>query len=98
MKNNNLIVPIELSQTFIESYQSVFYNLAKESIEKAQEGFSQKQFMNKKEAAAYLGVSFNTFQKIEKMGLPIIEIDGVTLIKKQDIDEFLNDHKKVLKK
>lgn len=93
MRANTLMIPVELSESFLETYQGMFLNLARESIEKAQEGFSHKQYMNKKEAAQYIGISFNTFQKLEKRGLPIIEIDGVMLVKKQDIDEFLNTYK-----
>lgn len=53
----------------------------------------EKPYMNKKEAAEYIGVSFNTFRKFERMGLPIIEVDGTLLVKKEDIDVFLEKNK-----
>lgn len=56
-------------------------------------GSIDKPYMNKKEAAEYIGVSFNTFRKFERMGLPIIEVDGILLVKKEDIDEFLEKNK-----
>lgn len=49
--------------------------------------------MNKKEAAQYIGISFNTFQRLERMGLPVIDVDGIKLVKKEDIDSFLENYK-----
>lgn len=93
MQSNSLMIPVEFNQAFLKSYQSMFIELAKDSIEQAREGIFHKQYMNKKEAAQYIGVSFNTFQKLEKNGLPIIQIDGIMLVKKDDIDIFLNNYK-----
>ncbi|MCM3382132.1 helix-turn-helix domain-containing protein [Shouchella rhizosphaerae] len=71
--------------------------MAKKIVEKVQLDSEVKPYMNKKEAAQSIGVSFNTFQKLKKMGLPIIEIDGIRLVRKQDIDNFLEKHKNAVK-
>ncbi|MFJ7890746.1 helix-turn-helix domain-containing protein [Lysinibacillus xylanilyticus] len=55
--------------------------------------YNQKLYMNKKEASQYIGVSFNTLQKFIDKGMPVIEVDGVKLISKRDIDEFLEKKK-----
>lgn len=96
MKENMVMLPVEVSKEFTEFYEKLFVSLAKETVERVKDGFSQKQYMNKKEAAYYIGVSFNTFQKLERMGLPIIEIDGIKLVSKQDIDSFLDSHKQII--
>lgn len=96
MKENVMMLPIEISKEFVDSYQALLLDIARESVDKVREGFSEKEYMNKKEASEYIGISFNTFQKLERMGLPVIEIDSVMLVKRQDIDEFLNAHKSVI--
>lgn len=93
MKENMVMLPVQISKEFTEFYENLLFNLANEAVEKVKNGMLQKKYMNKKEAARYIGVSFNTFQKIEKLGLPIIEVDGIKLVSKQDIDEFLENHK-----
>ncbi|WP_157821136.1 helix-turn-helix domain-containing protein [Macrococcoides caseolyticum] len=50
--------------------------------------------MNKKQAAEYLGVSFNTLKKFVENGLPIIEVSGIQMIRKKDIDNFMESNKK----
>ncbi|UNB46767.1 helix-turn-helix domain-containing protein [Staphylococcus coagulans] len=45
--------------------------------------------MNKKEVAEYIGVSFNTLKKFIKAGLKTVEIEGIEMIRKVDIDEFI---------
>ncbi|MCM3741011.1 helix-turn-helix domain-containing protein [Oceanobacillus luteolus] len=90
-------VPIQLSNDFIASYEKALLEMTQQVVEKVQLDSDYKPYMNKKEAAQYIGVSFNTFQKLEKMGLPIIEIDGIRLVRKQDIDDFLDEHKNTMK-
>jgi len=52
-----------------------------------------KPYMNKKEAAKYLSISYNTLQKFIANGLPVIEVDNVKLLSKKDIDSFLEKYK-----
>ncbi|MDV7713215.1 MULTISPECIES: helix-turn-helix domain-containing protein [Enterococcus] len=51
-------------------------------------------YMTKAQAAEYCGCSFNTFQKYVRAGLRVIQVDGVTRIDKNDVDEFLEQNKK----
>lgn len=86
-------IPLQLSEGFIASYEEALLKMAKNVLEKVQSNEEFKPYMNKTEAAQYIGVSFNTLKKLERMGLPVIEIDGIRLIGKQDIDDFLNEYK-----
>lgn len=51
----------------------------------------KKDYFNKKEAAAYLGVSYATLQKLILMGLPLITVDAKILISKDSINKFMTD-------
>ncbi|EAC9688748.1 DNA-binding protein [Listeria monocytogenes] len=51
-------------------------------------------YMTKAQAAEYCGCSFNTFQKYVRAGLRVIQVEGVTRIDKNDVDEFLEQNKK----
>lgn len=86
-------IPIQLSESFTASYEEALLKIAKNVLEKVQLNEEFKPYMNKTEAAQYIGVSFNTLQKLERMGLPVIEIDGIRLVGKRDIDDFLNEYK-----
>ena len=55
------------------------------------------EFMNYSQAAKYMNTSYNTLKYvfIEKLGLPVIMLEGYTRISKSDADEFLNKNKKI---
>lgn len=51
-------------------------------------------YMNIKKACEYLSVSRGTLNKfIREDGLPITVIDGIKLISKSDLDEFMLNHR-----
>ncbi|KPN89523.1 MULTISPECIES: helix-turn-helix domain-containing protein [Lysinibacillus] len=49
----------------------------------------EKQLLTIREAAEYLGVSYNTFQKFKCEGLKVFEIDGTKRIYKHELDKFI---------
>lgn len=51
-----------------------------------------KQLLTVREAAEYLGVSYNTFQKFRYEGLKIFEVDGIKRIYKHELDIFIEDN------
>lgn len=51
-----------------------------------------KEWMSLKEAADYIGVSYNTLIKFRVMGLKVCEIDGVKRVSKTAVDSFLSEH------
>lgn len=84
---------VQISEKFVEVYEQTLLSMVKEVMNKANSMDRYKPYMNKKEAALYIGVSFNTLQKFIDKGMPVIEVDGVKLISKRDIDEFLEKKK-----
>ena len=49
----------------------------------------EKQLFTLREAACYLGVSYNTLQKLRYNGLKFFEVDGIKRIYKRDLDKFI---------
>lgn len=89
-------IQLKVSEEFKTEYYSLFYELSKEAFKAAKEDIGVKRYMTKKEACNYIGVSFNYFQKLVRMGMPTIEIDGKTLVDREDISKFLNKYKRSL--
>lgn len=87
-------LPLRLDSEFLGEYKALLTDLAKQTIEEVKQGYSQKEYMNKKEAGEYIGISFNTLKKFEKEGLEVINVSGIQLIKRIDIDKFLAERKK----
>ncbi|MGE7696684.1 helix-turn-helix domain-containing protein [Lysinibacillus sp. NPDC094177] len=48
-----------------------------------------KKVFTLKEAAEYLNVSFNTFQKFRYEGLKVFELDGTKRVTKEELDKFI---------
>ena len=53
-----------------------------------------KRYLNKKEAATYCGISYNTLQKFIHIGLKVVMIDSLVRIDRYDIDDFFQHYKK----
>lgn len=51
-----------------------------------------KEWMTLKEAANYLGVSYNTFKKFRQMGLKVCEIGGVKRVSRKEMDSFFESY------
>lgn len=54
----------------------------------------EKRYLNKKEAATYCGISYNTLQKFIHGGLKVVRIDSLVRIDRHDIDDFFDHNKK----
>lgn len=52
----------------------------------------EKKVFTLKEAAEYLNVSFNTFQKFRYEGLKVFEIDGTKRVTKEELVKFIEKH------
>lgn len=79
------------------AFQPIVEKIA-QAIQKASETETKRRelprYMTKAQAAEYCGCSFNTFQKYVRAGLRVIQVDGVTRIDKNDVDDFLEQNKK----
>lgn len=49
----------------------------------------EPQLFTLREAAAYLGVSYNTLQKFRYNGLKFFEVDGVKRVYKKELEQFI---------
>lgn len=82
LSNENLDV---LEKRIVQQIERVLF-------EKSIETQSVKVYMNKKEACEYIGVSFNTLKKFIDEGLRVVEVAGIEMIRKVDVDEFFEKH------
>lgn len=83
-------------QSIINKQLEEFLNVTLErKLVQIQEDMRVKPYMNKKEAANYIGVSFNTLQKFIHEGLPVVIIGGIQMIRKEDIDGFMLSNRNI---
>lgn len=92
--NNQLFIPLKLEEATIKGFEEMLVQIANKTIEEVKQNAFVKPYMNKKQAAEYIGISFNTLKKFEEEGLPIVEIAGVQMIRKVDIDEFFESRRR----
>ncbi|QIH74995.1 hypothetical protein GTN31_01370 [Macrococcoides canis] len=87
--NNQLYIPLKLEETSLKLLEDIFKSIAENIIQQIEDEKNIQVYMNKKQAASYLGVSFNTLKKFIEEGLPVIDVSGIQMIRRQDIDNFL---------
>ncbi|MFP4921188.1 helix-turn-helix domain-containing protein [Staphylococcus coagulans] len=83
------VIPLILSKETITAIEKVLNEVITKSASELNTAQNVKMYMNKKEVAEYIGVSFNTLKKFIKAGLKTVEIEGIEMIRKVDIDEFI---------
>ncbi|HHW6763000.1 TPA: helix-turn-helix domain-containing protein [Staphylococcus aureus] len=92
---NNIQIPLTLGKETVETLQKVIGGLMIDATKNLDaNGNPFKNYMNKKEAAEYIGISYQTLKKFIGEGLPIVEVSGVQMIRKIDIDEFMESNRK----
>lgn len=85
---NNL--SFELSEDSKSEIRNLFQGLAKEVVDEVMKNpIERKPYLNKGEAAAYIGISRATLEKLIRKGLPIVTVDDRILISKESIKEFM---------
>ena len=90
MATNSSNLSFEFSADSKAEIQKIFRDLAKQAVsEVMQSPVERKMYLTKKEACAYLSISYATIQKLILMGLPSIQIDGKCLVSKTSIDQFM---------
>lgn len=91
----DIYVPLNLSNVVIEGLEEEFERVARDVFMEMQKSTQVKPYMNKKEAANYIGVSFNTLQKFIHEGLPVVIIGGIQMIRKEDVDAFMLSNRNI---
>lgn len=87
---------LDLSSELEEQIQAIFIKSAKEVLyELSKQEINSKDFFSFKEAAAYIGVSFNTLKNfINDYGLRTITIGGKKFISKEEIVSWMKKYEK----
>jgi hypothetical protein len=91
----NGFIPLQVSDEFKGKYFELFYELSKEAFEAAKRDSGVGRFMTKKQCCEFIGISFGHLQKLEKLGLPVIELEGKVLVDREDVIKFMSKYKKV---
>ncbi|EPC70847.1 helix-turn-helix domain-containing protein [Lacticaseibacillus paracasei] len=85
-------VAMNLPDDFEESIKRDMYATALEAFRATAKKHPFAEYMQRKDAAEYLGVSTGTLDKLTKQGLPTIIIDGLKLYRKTSLDQWLLKH------
>jgi hypothetical protein len=88
-------LPLQVSDEFKSKYYELFYELSKEAFDAAKKHSGAGRFMTKKQCCEYIGISFGYLQKLEKLGLPVIDLEGKVLIDREDVIKFINKYKTI---
>lgn len=88
-------IPLQVSDEFKDKYFELFYELSKEAFEAAKRDSGVGRFMTKKQCCEFMGISFGHLQKLEKIGFPVIELEGKVLVDREDVIKFMSNHKKI---
>lgn len=89
-------IQLDLSEELEEQIQELFKKSAREVFhELSKQELNAKEFMTFKEAASFIGVSFNTLKNfITDYGLKTITIGGKKFIHKPTLVDFLKKYEK----
>lgn len=89
-------VQLDLSEELEEQIQAIFIKSAREVLhELGRQEINSKDYLSYKEAAAYIGVSFNTLKNfINDYGLKTISIGGKKFIAKSEIVSWMKKYEK----
>ena len=91
---------LDLTPALIELIQSKAAEIgrqqAKEFIDEYKKRIEYPRYMYYTQAAKYMNTSYVTLKKIfvEKMGLPVVMVEGYEKIDQKDADAFLEKYKK----
>lgn len=84
---------VTLSKEQSESLQKYIYKLTHDTVEQVRrEAALSKEWLRKGEAAEYLDIAHTTLNRWIDAGLKVSTVNGVQLISKQAINEFLIEH------
>lgn|GEM_PF-1114967 len=89
-----IYIPLKLEETTIKGFEEIILQIAQRTLQDIQSNNNIHPYLNKKQAAEYLGISFNTLKKFIDDGLPVVEVSKVQMIRKIDIDAFMEANKK----
>lgn len=81
---------VSINQDFTSGLEKVLEKFTRELIEDIKEKeLNEDYWMNLKEAAEWIGISYNTLNKWRIQGLKVSTLEGISLVSKKEINRFL---------
>lgn len=85
---------LETSEAFENQLREAISQQLHQELESFVSTSGYPPYMNKKETAKYVGVSYKTFDKwADEVKLPFVKIGNVTRYKRSEVDSFLAKHR-----
>lgn len=88
LKNISLEVPQQFEKDLRQEMQTV----ALEAFKAVASRHTFAEYMKRKDAAEYLGISTGYLDQLTTKGLPTILLDGLKLYKRSSVDQWMMDH------
>lgn len=86
-------ITVMLDKQQTNQLKKYVFEMTKEAIDQARiDSGLERPFLKGKEMAKYLNVSYTTFLKFKKMGLPIILLEKMELFSKEECKKWILGH------
>lgn len=88
LKNISLEIPQQFENDLRQEMQAV----ALEAFKAVASRHTFAEYMKRKDAAQYLGISTGYLDQLTTKGLPTILLDGLKLYKRSSVDQWMLEH------
>lgn len=86
-------ITVMLDKQQTNQLKNYVFEMTKEAIDQARIDIGlERPFLKGKEMAKYLNVSYTTFLKFKKMGLPVILLEKMELFSKEECKRWILSH------
>lgn len=90
--NTAISVAMSLPDDFEAQIKHDMYSTALEAFKVTASRHTFAEYMKRKDAAQYLGISTGYLDQLSTKGLPTILLDGLKLYKRSSVDQWMLDH------
>ncbi|EMJ7923649.1 TPA: hypothetical protein ACGVYF_001342 [Enterococcus faecium] len=86
-------ITVMLDKQQTNQLKNYVFEMTKEAIDQARiDAGLERPFLKGKEMAKYLNVSYTTFLKFKRMGLPVILLEKMELFSKEECKKWILSH------
>lgn len=86
-------IGVILDQEQTKNLKNYVFEITKEAIDQARlDTGLETPFLKGKQMSQYLNVSYGTFLKFKRLGLPVIKVDSIELYSKEEVKKWLLSH------
>ncbi|MBA5254244.1 hypothetical protein HWD66_09100 [Enterococcus hirae] len=86
-------VSVMLNTDQTKQLKTHVFEMTKEAIDQARiDSGLERSFLKGKEMAKFLNVSYGTFLKFKRLGLPVIVVDTIELYSKEEVKKWMLQH------